>query len=80
VSVSYRQTISDELADAIDARRGLLSRQEYTTQALAAAVAQPTVAELVRQVEQLRSELARTRVAAPAATTAPPLVAELLTF
>ena len=69
MSVSYRQTISDELADAIDARRGLLSRQEVPASAGRRSRA-TQIAELVRQVEQLRSELARTRVAAPATSPA----------
>ncbi len=67
MSETYRQTISDELADAIDARRGLLSRQEYTTFALAAALEQPTLAELQRQIDDLRAQLGRPQVTMPAA-------------
>jgi len=82
-SETYRQTVSAELARAIDERRGLLSRQEFTTAALVAAVQQPSVAELAHQVEQLRAEVARLAVAssapAPAATPAP-RATELLTF
>ena len=64
-SVVWRQPISDELAAAIDARRGLLSRQEFTTNALAAALEQPTVAELQRQLAELRAQIARL-IATPA--------------
>ncbi len=72
MSETYRQTISDELAKALDARRGLLSRQEFTTLALVAALEQPTIVELVQQVAQLRAELQQRVPAAPSA--------ELLTF
>ncbi|MBK9945457.1 MAG: hypothetical protein IPP13_28035 [Kouleothrix sp.] len=53
------------MAAAIDARRGLLSRQEFTTNALAAALEQPTVAELQRQLAELRAQIARL-IATPA--------------
>lgn len=59
MSAVYRQTISDELAAAIDARRGLLSRQEFTTLALIAALEQPSVAELQRELAELRAQVAR---------------------
>jgi len=65
VSETYRQSLSDELAAAIDARRGLLSRQEYTTLALIAALEQPTVAELRRELAELR-DLVERLTAAPA--------------
>jgi len=81
-SVVWRQTISDELAQALDARRGLLSRQEYTTLALVAALEQPSVAELQRQLVELRAELQLARVA-PAPPPARPVAcasAEMLSF
>ena len=81
-SVTWRQTISDELAAALDARRGLLSRQEFTTLALVAALEQPSVAELQRQLVALRAELQIARVA-PAPPPAAPVAcasAEMLTF
>ena len=70
MSETYRQTISAELAAALDAKRGLLSRQEFTTLALVAALEQPSVAELQRQLVALRAELQIARVAP-----APPPVA-----
>lgn len=76
MSEAYRQTISDELAAAIDARRGLLSRQEFTTLALVAMLEQPTIVELVQQVAQLRAELQQRVPAAPSVAPS----AELLTF
>ena len=59
MTTTYRQSISDELAAAIDARRGLLSRQEFTTLALIAALEQPSVAELQRELAELRAQVAR---------------------
>ena len=82
MSEAYRQTISDELAAAIDARRGLLSRQEFTTLALVAMLEQPSIAELQRQLAELRAELTIGRAAlapppsAPAACASP----EMLSF
>ena len=69
------------MAAAIDARRGLLSRQEFTTNALAAALEQPTVAELQRQLAELRAELQGARVA-PAPPPAAPVACavEMLSF
>lgn len=64
MSETYRQTISGELARALDARRGLLSRQEFTTNALVAALEQPNaLAELQRELAELRAQVARVRVA-----------------
>lgn len=71
------------MAAAIDARRGLLSRQEYTTLALVAALEQPSVAELQRQLAALRAELQVARVApAPPPPAAPVACAsvEMLSF
>ena len=79
MSEAYRQTISDELAAAIDARRGLLSRQEYTTLALVAMLEQPSIAELQRQLAELRAELTIGR-AAPVPTPAACATVDLLTF
>ncbi len=82
MSETYRQTISGELARALDARRGLLSRQEFTTLALVAALEQPSVAELQRQLAELRAELQIARVA-PAPPPAAPVACasvEMLTF
>lgn len=56
-SVVWRQTISDELAAAIDARRGLLSRQEFTTNALVAAIEQPNMADLLCRIDTLQRRL-----------------------
>lgn len=77
----WRQTVSDELAAAVDAKRGPLTLQEFTIFALAAAIEQPSVAELQRQVAELRAELAIVRVA-PAPPPAAPVArsVELLTF
>lgn len=61
----WRQTISDELAALVDAQRGALTLQEYTTFALASAAQQPTVAELQRQIAELRAQIARL-IATPA--------------
>lgn len=82
MTTTYRQSISDELAAALDAKRGLLSRQEYTTLALVAALEQPTVAELQRQVAELRAELQGARVAPAPPPTAPVACAavEMLSF
>ncbi len=77
MSETYRQTISDELAAALDAKRGLLSRQEFTTLALVAALEQPSVAELQRQIEQLCDQIARQSAPLPPA---PALPVALLTF
>lgn len=75
----WRQTISDELAALVDAQRGALTLQEYTTFVLASAAQQPSVAELQRQLAELRAELQLARVAP-----APPPVAcasaEMLSF
>lgn len=80
MSETYRQTISDELAAAIDARRGLLSRQEFTTNALVAALEQPTeLAELRRRIEELERQPARVAPAPPPAAPVARSV-ELLTF
>lgn len=82
MSETYRQTISAELAAALDAKRGLLSRQEFTTLALVAALEQPSVAELQRQLVALRAELQIARVA-PAPPPAAPVAcatAEMLSF
>ena len=82
MSETYRQTISDELAAAIDAKRGLLSRQEYTTLALVAMIEQPSVAELQRQLVALQAELQIARVA-PAPPPAAPVACastEMLSF
>ena len=57
MSVSYRQTISDEMAARIERRRGLLSVQEYTTIALAVALDTPTLCELQQQINELRALL-----------------------
>lgn len=82
MSEAYRQTISDELAAAIDARRGLLSRQEFTTLALVAMLEQPSVAELQRQLAELRAELQLARVASAPPPAAPVACAavEMLSF
>ena len=83
MSETYRQTISDELARALDARRGLLSRQEYTTLALVAALEQPSVAELQRQLAELRAELRAELQLARVAPAPPPVAcasAEMLSF
>lgn len=77
MSVAYRQTISDEMAARIDERRGLLSLQEFTTLALVAALEQPSVAELQRQIEQLCDQIARQSAPLPPA---PALPVALLTF
>ena len=77
MSETFRQTISDELAQALDARRGLLSRQEFTTLALVAAIEQPTLAELRRELAELRAQVASAR-AAPAAPV--PCAVERLSF
>jgi hypothetical protein len=67
VSRVWRQTITDELATAIDARRGPLTMQEVTTLALAAACeALPLaqrVAELERQVASLKTQPAAPQAA-----------------
>lgn len=55
----WRQTIGDELAALVDAQRGALTLQEYTTFALASATQQPTVAELQRELAELRAQVAR---------------------
>lgn len=55
--MSYRQTISDEMAARIERRRGLLSVQEYTTIALSAALDTPTICELQQQINDLRALL-----------------------
>lgn len=57
MSISYRQTISDEMAARIERRRGLLSVQEYTTIALASALDTPTICELQQQINELRALL-----------------------
>ena len=61
----YLQTVSNQLAAAIDARRGPLTMQEFTTLALAAACeALPLaqrVAELERQVAVLKVQPAATK-------------------
>lgn len=79
MSETYRQTISDELAAALDAKRGLLSRQEYTTLALVAALEQPSVADLQRRIEELELQIARV---APAPPPAAPVAcaSEMLSF
>jgi len=82
VSRVWRQTISDELAALVDAQRGALTLQEYTTFALASAAQQPSVAELQRQLAELRAELQIARVA-PAPPPAAPVACaavEMLTF
>lgn len=72
MSETYRQTISDELAQALDARRGLLSRQEFTTLALVAAIEQPAeLAALRQELAELRAQVASVR-AAPAPPPAAP--------
>ena len=77
----WRQTISDELAALVDAQRGALTLQEYTTFALASAAQQPTVAELQRQVAELRAELQGARVTPAPPPTAPVACAvEMLSF
>lgn len=78
----WRQTVSDELAAAVDTKRGPLTLQEFTIFALAAALDQPNaLAELQRQVVELRAELAIVRVA-PAPPPAAPVArsVDLLTF
>ena len=59
MSFVYRQSISDEMHARIERQRGLLSIQEYTLVALAAALDQPSVAELQRQLVELRAQVAR---------------------
>lgn len=55
----WRQTISDELAELIDARRGPLSLQEYTTFVLAAACEGQTLAQRIAELERQVAELRR---------------------
>ena len=53
----WRQTISDELAELIDARRGPLSLQEYTTFVLAAACEGQALAQRVAELERQVADL-----------------------
>lgn len=80
MSETYRQTISDELAAALDAKRGLLSRQEYTTLALVAMIEQPSVAELQRRIADLELQIARVAPAPPPAAPVACAAVEMLTF
>ena len=68
------------MAAAIDARRGLLSRQEYTTLALVAALEQPSAAELQRQLAELRDQVARAAPAPPPAGPVACASVEMLSF
>jgi len=77
VSRVWRQTISDELAAQVDAQRGALTMQEYTTFALAGAAQQ--LAELRRRIEDLEIQIARVAPAPPPAAPAACAV-EMLSF
>ena len=58
MSHTYRQTISDDMAECIDARRGPLSLQDYTTLALHASLCEPPiVAELRAEIERLHATI-----------------------
>ena len=79
----WRQTISDELAALVDAQRGALTLQEYTTFVLASAAQQPSVADLQRQLAELRAELRAELQLARVAPAPPPVAcasAEMLSF
>lgn len=58
MSLTYRQTVSDNLAALIDQRRGPLSIQDFTTLALMQACGEcPVVAELRAEIERLHQTI-----------------------
>ncbi len=70
----WRQTISDELAAVVDAQRGALTMQEYTTFALAGAT------QLLRRIEDLERQVARVAPAPPPAAPVACASVEMLSF
>ena len=80
MSYAYRQTISDDMLAAIEARRGLLSIQEFTTVALAQMIERPDELDhLRRRIDELQTQLAQQHTRPPLAPAERPAV-EMLAF